>query len=50
MLMRASQVAELASALDLLRQLQLQLVIQRGDLVLELLDQALFHGESRIVP
>src|SRR5439155_21413286 len=37
------QIAELARALDLLRQLELELVIQRLDLVLEFLDQAILH-------
>ena len=38
-----AQIAQLAGALDLLRQLQLQLAIERVNLVLELLDQSLFH-------
>src|SRR5262249_17695319 len=38
-----AQIAQLARALDFLRQLELQLAIQRLDLVLELLDQSIFH-------
>ena len=38
-----AQVAQLARALDLPRQLDLQLAIERVDLVFELLDQPLFH-------
>ena len=38
-----AQVAQLARALDLLGQLELQLAVERVDLVLELLDQSLFH-------
>ena len=38
-----AQVAELAGALDLLRQLELQLVVQRLDFVFELLDQPILH-------
>src|SRR5665213_2755690 len=41
-----AQVAQLARALDLLRQLELQLVIQRLNLVLELANQAIFHPYS----
>ena len=45
-----AQIAELARALDLLRQLELQLAIERLDFVLELLDQPIFHrvGHGRI--
>src|SRR4029077_197396 len=38
-----TQVAQLARALDLLRQFELQLVVQLLDFVFEFLDQALFH-------
>ena len=39
-----AQVAELARALDFLRQLELQLAVERLDLVFELLDQPSFIG------
>ena len=42
-----AQVAQLARALDLLRQLELQLAIERLDFVLEFLDQTIFHRVSR---
>src|SRR4051812_44150854 len=38
-----AQIAELAGALDLIRQLEFQLVIERLDLVLELPNQPIFH-------
>ena len=38
-----AQVAELAGALDFLRQLRLQLAVQAHDLVLELLEELLLH-------
>ena len=43
-----AQVAQLARALDLLRQLELQLALERGDLVVETLQNAIFHGRFRL--
>src|ERR1700686_21959 len=42
-----AEIPELAGALDFPGQLELQLAVERRDLVLELLDQPLFHGVSR---
>src|SRR5205085_9000063 len=38
-----AQVAELARALDLLRELDLQLALQRGDLIIEALEDPILH-------
>ena len=43
-----AQVAQLARALDLLRQLDLQLALERGDFVVEFLENAIFHVKSRL--
>src|SRR5471030_1718335 len=48
-----AQIAELARALDLLRQLELELVVQRVNFVFEFLDQPVFHRlpmDRAIVP
>src|SRR5687767_14823136 len=45
-----AQIAQLAGALNLLRKIDLQLALERGDFVVELLQNPLFHRPTQTVP
>ena len=43
-----TEEGDLARALDLLRQLELQLALERRDLIVEAFQDAIFHGRFRL--